>query len=374
MNLNIIDMSQFVEIPLKIDKSVFKPSYSKIPRRIIQIYKTNKIHTHIYKNVMKMIEKNPEYDYLFITYEIARELIKKHFDEKTMAAYEKIQIGAAKADFIRYVVLYLYGGIYLDLDASIEIEIDRFIPNDTDFIFFYRFVDETKMTQWIFFTKPENHIIKKIINEMVDRIHNNETNIFIATGPTLFTDVIYNLINNTNIYNIIEKTTIDERKHFLSNISNKMTLNGLFYDMCEYENILKFRMDGYETSMLYFEEERFKPDSNIFEPTKKITNQPAADFYSKPSSDCDLKYNFKNIYKDTKIIFTNLCEQEILFEKYKKIVNILLEKCDIEFAEKIEKDIKQLNNLSKKALIKTNENVYDLLDYTYHNCIMKIDK
>ena len=363
-------MSQFIEIPLKINKTAFKPNYSKIPRNIIQIYKTNKIHTHIYKNVMKMIEKNPEYDYLFITYEIASELIKQNFDDRTLAAYERIQIGAAKADFIRYVVLYLYGGIYLDLDASIEIEIDRFIPNDADFIFFYRFVDETKLTQWIFFTKPENHIIKKIINEMVHRIHNNETNIFIATGPTLFTDVIYNLINKTNIYNTIEKTTMNERKHFLTNISNKMILDGFFYDMCEYENILKFRMDGYKTSMLYFEEERFEPDSNIFEPTKKITNQPE-DNESKPNLDCDLKDNFKNIYKDTKIIFTNLCEQENFFEKYEKIVNMLLENCDTAVAAKIENDIKQLKNQTKMASMKTNENVYDLLDYTYHNCIMK---
>lgn len=370
-------MSQFIEIPLTINKTIFKPNYSKIPRNIIQIYKTNKIHTHIYKNVMKMIEKNKEYDYLFITYEIAHTLIKTHFDERTMEAYERIQIGAAKADFIRYVVLYLYGGIYLDLDASIEIEIDRFIPNDADFIFFYKFVDESKISQWIFFTKPENYIIKKIINEMVNRIHNNETNIFIGTGPTLFMDVIYNLINNTNIYNILKKTTPNERKKFLSHISNKNTLNGLFYDMCDYENIFKFRMDGYKTSMLYFEEERFNADSNIFEPTKKITNNNMEDKsgdMDSTNSECNLKDNFKNIYKDTKIIFTNLYEQEILFEKYEKIVNILLEKCDIIYAEKIEKDIKQLNIHSQHTLMKTKKNVDDLLSYTYNNCIMNIDK
>ena len=50
---------------------------------------------------------------------------------------------------------------------------------------------------------------------------------------------------------------------------------------------------------------------------------------------------------------------------------MLLENCDTAVAAKIENDIKQLKNQTKMASMKTNENVYDLLDYTYHNCIMK---
>ena len=260
----------FIEIPSKIESKIKTKINSKIPKNIIQVYKYNRIHPHIYDNIMKMLYKNSDYNYYFITYDICEELIKKHFDENTLTAYNKIKVGAAKADFIRYITLYIYGGIYLDLDASIEIELNRFIITNADHIFFYRFVDEVKIVQWLIMTKPKNFIIKKIIDEMVNRINiNNETNIFLATGPDLFTDVIYNLIFNTNIYDYFSHSTILERKKFCLDVLSKPLFNGLFYDMCEYTEQFKFRMNGYNTSMLYVDEERFTRYSNIFiEPPK----------------------------------------------------------------------------------------------------------
>ena len=58
-----------------------------------------------------------------------------------------------------------------------------------------------------------------MINEMVERINNNERNIFLATGPTLFTDVIYNILNGSNVYNT--KLVLNNRVRENCFISNK---------------------------------------------------------------------------------------------------------------------------------------------------------
>lgn len=101
--------------------------------------------------------------------------------------------------------MYVYGGVYLDLDGSIETKLDNFIQKDVDFIFFYD--RDRNIQQWCFMSISKNFIIKKIIEEMVRRINNNEQNIFLATGPTLVTDIIYNLVNNSNIYNVTKNVS-----------------------------------------------------------------------------------------------------------------------------------------------------------------------
>uniref|UniRef100_A0A6C0HBN9 Glycosyltransferase n=1 Tax=viral metagenome TaxID=1070528 RepID=A0A6C0HBN9_9ZZZZ len=308
----------FIEIPNKIESKVKAKIHSKIPKNIIQVYKYNRIHPHIYNSIMKMLDKNPDYNYYFITYDICEELIKQHFDENTLIAYNKIKVGAAKADFIRYITLYIYGGIYLDLDASIEIELSKFILSNIDYIFFYRFVEDVKIVQWLIMTKPKNFIMKQIIDEMVRRINmNNETNIFLATGPTLFTDVIYNLIFNTNVYDYLKHSTLLERKTFCLDVLSRVHFDGIFYDMCEYTEQFKFRMPGYTTSMLYVDEERFNRNSNIFIANPKMFHDSTTQLISSNEPDNCFVQNQNEImislYKNSKrLIYDNITLAKIV--------------------------------------------------------------
>ena len=73
----------------------------------------------------------------------------------------KLNIGAAKGDFIRYIALYLYGGVYIDLDSSISINLDTFINYNLDFIFFYDHAYNLMNTSII--TKKRNPILLKLI-------------------------------------------------------------------------------------------------------------------------------------------------------------------------------------------------------------------
>jgi mannosyltransferase OCH1-like enzyme len=281
-----------INIPKIINRKEEIKIPTKIPKTIIQTYKNNSIDIFIYKNIMKMLEKNKEYEYRFITDEDAIEIIKNNFDNEVLEAFNKIKVGAAKGDFIRYIYLYLYGGIYLDLDASIEIDLNVLLLGDEldridlineeykkefldykgnfinkEFIFFYNTFYDIKIEQWLIMVSAKNEIINRVIKEMINRINKGETNIFIATGPILFTDVIYNLLNGTNYYNINSFLIPYERGLFLESLKenkNKIIKNGVFYNRNLMNSSFKFTMEGYDVSILYKDEKKYKSCSNIF--------------------------------------------------------------------------------------------------------------
>jgi mannosyltransferase OCH1-like enzyme len=145
--------------------------------------------------------------------------------------------------------MYIYGGVYLDLDATIELSLSSFIKPYNEHIFFLD--GWQNIQQWCFMASPKNPLILKIINEMVKRIHNHETNIFLATGPTVFSDTIYNAINNSDIYNTTFYLSSYERNKLF--MDNSTFMNGLIlheHNIPDFGN--KFHnMRNYHENMLY---------------------------------------------------------------------------------------------------------------------------
>ena len=187
-----------MEIPLYINNKVNNPIESKIPKSIIQTFKSNIIDKAVYDNTMSILALNPDYNYYFITDDIGIQLIKQYFNNDILNAYNKLNIGAAKGDFLRYIAMYIYGGVYLDLDSGMDLVLSSYIDPQVEHVFFTD--GGFNAIQWVFMVSPKHPIILTIINEMVKRISNKEPNIFLATGPTLFTDCIFNYINKTFIY------------------------------------------------------------------------------------------------------------------------------------------------------------------------------
>ena len=112
---------------------------SKIPKKIFQTWKTNLIHTPVLFTLQDLVKRsNPNYEYNLFDNVECSDFIKKNFDERVFDAYQRIIPGAFKADLWRYCVLYVYGGIYCDIDMvclnSFDIllgdNIDMFVPID----------------------------------------------------------------------------------------------------------------------------------------------------------------------------------------------------------------------------------------------------
>ena len=56
--------------------------------------------------------------------------VNDHFKGEIAECYNKLNIIVAKVDLWRYLILYKYGGVYLDMDSSIEKPLDELIQEN----------------------------------------------------------------------------------------------------------------------------------------------------------------------------------------------------------------------------------------------------
>jgi len=197
----------FDYIPKTIKRKETKYSRTKIPRTLVQTFKTNYVGTEVIKCTKRMLNKNKTFNYMFVDDSLGIQTIKENFEPTVLDAFLKLKAGAAKGDFIRYCVMYIYGGIYVDMDSEIITNLERYL--NYEFVILYD--GAPNILQWFFMTVPKHPLFKMIIDEMVNRIHNGEQNIFLATGPTLVSDVVYNIINGTNLVNNTSLVPKDQR-------------------------------------------------------------------------------------------------------------------------------------------------------------------
>jgi|TARA_B100001093_G_scaffold520141_1_gene613059 hypothetical protein len=235
-----------------------------IPKIIIQTYKNDYIHERVYQNIINFLNLNPDHDYYLITDEIGIDLIKKNFDKEVFDAFDKLHIGAAKGDFLRYIAIYIYGGIYIDLDSSIGKNLNRYIDYNMDHYIIYDQGKNIMNTPII--SKPKNPIILNIIKEVVKRVNNYEYNIFLATGPSVMTDVIYKDITNKDIFYVSQKTSSIERGelwHENQNYKNGKIFHRSHFEGCSGSNgCIQFRMHNYSSDLLYPDNDKYKATFN----------------------------------------------------------------------------------------------------------------
>lgn len=123
-----------------------------VPEIIHQTYKTKNIPEHWKISQSEWKKQHPSATYMFWTDEDNRNFVKCNFPDY-LAVFDSFEYGIQRADAIRYMLLYKYGGIYSDLDI---------VPNEDVF----RYLKDGK----IFLIKSANS-------------HNITTNMFMASEP-----------------------------------------------------------------------------------------------------------------------------------------------------------------------------------------------
>jgi hypothetical protein len=169
-----------------------------IPKHIFQTWKTKDLPYGIKQSIAKMMSINPGYHHhLYDDKEIAQ-FINEHFPGRIANAFSRLAIGAAKADLWRYCVLYHYGGVYLDIDATITKSLDDGLIRPDDTAIITREHVEGLFNQWILIFSKGHPLLKAVIDSCVDNIElKNSNNILHLTGSTVITNVInYRLKSN----------------------------------------------------------------------------------------------------------------------------------------------------------------------------------
>ena len=143
-----------------------------IPYLIHQTYVSHVVPPRMYASARSWIEKNPTYEYHFYDNERCQGLIEQYFDTDTVAAYEKLPLGAFRADFWRYCCLYIHGGVYADIDTVCRSPLTKLIKEGDSFIVPRGVLHKTFLYNAFICATAKNPITKLMIDTMVRLINN----------------------------------------------------------------------------------------------------------------------------------------------------------------------------------------------------------
>lgn len=102
-----------------------------IPKRIMQTWKNHTIPEK-WKTSPESIKKfMPDWEYVLMTDEDNRELIVTHFPH-FISYYDNFPYNIQRADAVRYAYLYLFGGIYIDMDNELLQPLDSLFTTGSD--------------------------------------------------------------------------------------------------------------------------------------------------------------------------------------------------------------------------------------------------
>jgi len=154
-----------------------------IPKKIFQTWevKGNKISIEMQKIIDSWKKFNPDYEFYFYDKEDRELFIKNNFPKKIYDAYCRILPGAYKADLWRYCILYIYGGVYVDIDSLCLSKLDIFFYKDTEFmtiVDFNRVGSEAvegsfNLACGFIASIPKSKILENCINIIVYQVDNN---------------------------------------------------------------------------------------------------------------------------------------------------------------------------------------------------------
>ena len=108
----------YKQLLLKIYKKpyILKQNYKPIiPLKIFQTWHTKDLPVHMNNRVEHLKKTNPRFEHYLYDDNDCREFIKSHFTIEVLNAYDRLIPGAYKADLWRLCVLYIHGGIYMDI-------------------------------------------------------------------------------------------------------------------------------------------------------------------------------------------------------------------------------------------------------------------
>ena len=159
------------------------------------------------------LELNPGWKYMFWDENKINDFIKNNEDSYVYKAYMKINpiFKAMKADLARYIIIYHFGGVYIDIKVKILTKLDSFIDNTkfniSDGLGYYplmrfKYNNGLEFSQFAIISPKYFHLIRILINEVCNNIYNyDKLNYFIKktsngykimymSGPLIFTKVL----------------------------------------------------------------------------------------------------------------------------------------------------------------------------------------
>jgi mannosyltransferase OCH1-like enzyme len=174
-----------------------------IPRIIHQTAPTKgKLHDLIHDNIRRLKALNDNWDYHLYDDAECRTFIRDCYGSDMLTYFERISplYGAARADVFRYLLLYEYGGVYLDVKSTATLPLDDVLqPNDEYLLSGWRDGSvKNEYQQWHIIASPKHPFLGAVIEAVLSNIDKynpltdgiGKRGVLRVTGPTAYTDAI----------------------------------------------------------------------------------------------------------------------------------------------------------------------------------------
>ena len=175
---------------------------SRIPRIIWKLgpvaYSSLSHDTHLYFE--KLISENPTYELRYMDNEQCATFLKSKLADRAHWCFQMLLPGAYKADFVRYCLLYYYGGVYSDLKQVFLKKLDE-VVNHPELVLTKDLLGNQIQISFMA-SRPRHLVFKNAYEAVIKKVEERDygQDFLHLTGPHLFGDVFHAMAWPPNSY------------------------------------------------------------------------------------------------------------------------------------------------------------------------------
>jgi len=163
-----------------------------IEKNLIQTFFATELHPRVVEKIDRMRELNPKHRYLFFNDEDILAFIREHYDADILRQYRRLAVGAARADFFRYLAVYRLGGVYCDMDSTIDVPIAQMVT-ERDEALLTRETNFGSFVQWAMFYRAGHRLLAETIRLVMEKIRAGQGPLDRITGPPVLSEAVRRL-------------------------------------------------------------------------------------------------------------------------------------------------------------------------------------
>jgi len=170
-----------------------------IPKIIWQTYKDpyDQLTPYMYEAIQTWKDVNPEYEHRYMDDFQAKEFIYENFGQEWLDIFNSLPVGVMRGDLWRYMIIYIHGGVYADLDTHCKEPINVWLKDEYEMIVCPE--NNIHYCQWTFAAAPKHPVIKSVLDYIKENIKNPNYDqdhfVHKYTGPGAWTSGISRALN-----------------------------------------------------------------------------------------------------------------------------------------------------------------------------------
>ncbi|TXN45458.1 glycosyltransferase [Methylobacterium sp. WL119] len=226
--------------------------YSTIPRIIHHTYPIHDLPDSLSKNVENIKNINPNWEHKLYDDADIEDFISSQFGNRMLRIYRSIDpnYGAARADLFRYLVIYIYGGVYLDIKSSIVLPLDENLLEDDRYVLSkwrnsfgeehegaglsgpMKRIPGGEFQNWHIISCPRHPLLKLVIDSIIRNILNynpwingvGKRAVIRMTGPIAYTITITKNLSQYEVRQVRNETLLGMTYNTLPGVSDHKNL------------------------------------------------------------------------------------------------------------------------------------------------------